>query len=96
MAAKREAKPSPTTADLVPANTRLPRALLDALDAMVAEANAANRYNPISRSDLIRDLLAEGVLRREAEKAAQAPAKAPSKPASASTKAKPRAGKAKG
>lgn len=49
-------------------NTRLPMSLVERLDALVEEHRANHPYRTFTRSDLMRELLAEGVERREASK----------------------------
>ena len=50
--------------ELVPFTFRIPRSLVKDLDAWVEEINAAKRWPKVTRSDLIRGLLAWAVAER--------------------------------
>lgn len=47
--------------ELIPFTFRMPRGLIAALDARLVELNQASPFTPITRSDLIRDLLASSL-----------------------------------
>lgn len=59
MAAKKAAPADPS--ELVPFNFRMPRGILDGLDAWVDELNAGRALGKVTRSDLIRLILSRAL-----------------------------------
>lgn len=64
-------KKQPGMADLVQTNTRLPPLLVDDLDEIAREMNAAVGWNKFTRSDVVRDLLVAGVAQWKSAKSAK-------------------------
>lgn len=62
MAAKKATQPDPS--ELVPFNFRMPRGILDGLDAWVDELNEGRALGKVTRSDLIRLILSRAIEER--------------------------------
>lgn len=59
-------KPPPDAAGLVQSNVRMPKKLLDELDAALEEMNAGEGWQRYTRSDLVREAVSEFLERRRA------------------------------